>query len=208
MSSTYTDVSRQLRLLLSSPDSHSLDELIELVNAFVLGTSAAPDSEVLIARLEEDLQAVYNDAIDHAVISHLEIFLAVLYHLLPVLTPNSLISTWFDLTLRPALREPKLSVVAVDYAKQLIISACNVTSSSGDANFDACRDKKVCGFRRQLMDLYLLDAFNESSGDDILEWAELDEHQRHKKAYWKANLEDVLVRTGIERPHVCTSFSC
>ena len=57
-------------------------------------------------------------------------------------------------------------------------------------------------FRRRLMDLYLLDAFNESSGDDALEWAELEQSQREQKACWKANLEDVLVSVGLERPAV------
>ena len=52
------------------------------------------------------------------------------------------------------------------------------------------------------MDLYLLDAYNESSGEDVLEWAELSEEQRERKACWKTNLEDVLVKVGLQRPKV------
>ena len=44
------------------------------------------------------------------------------------------------------------------------------------------------------MDLYLLDAYNESSGDDVLEWAESDDAQKERTACWKTNLEDVLIR--------------
>lgn len=204
-SSTSTDVSRQLRLILSSPDAASLEELLELVDAFVLDSSASSNPGAPIAHLEDELQAICNDAIDHATLAHAEIFLAVLYHLLPVLPPTSLISTWFDLALRPALREPKLPPAAVDYAKQLIIAACGNAPHDGYMESSTDRDKrkeKVGEFRRRLMDLYLLDAFNESSGDDILEWAELDEEQRDRKACWKANLEDVLVKFGIEKPHV------
>ena len=64
------------------------------------------------------------------------------------------------------------------------------------------RKEKVREFRRRLMDLYLLDAYNESSGEDVLEWAELDDAQKEAKACWKANLEDVLVRVGLQRPQV------
>ncbi|OBZ75601.1 Tuberous sclerosis 1 [Grifola frondosa] len=210
MSALVNDLSKQLRLLLEgSPDTIPLDAVLAIVDSFVLECSAAPDSAALLALLEDELQAIYDDVIGHALPQQAEVFLAVLYHLRPILPCTSLISTWFDLVLRPALREPKLPTVAVHNAKELIISALDPgpyvdiikeSPDSEEAKERARQLDKMGDFRRRLMDLYLLDAYNESSGDDVLEWAELDQEQRDKKACWKANLEDVLVMIGLERP--------
>lgn len=204
-----SDFARHLRLLLeSSSDAPPLSTLLEEVDAFVLNCSSSPEAEPLIAQAEDDLQRIHHDTVDHALFRQTEIFLSVLFHLRPLLPPPSLISTWFELVLRPALREPKLPTSAVNHAKELILSALDpipgaIDDSSGEDETE--RDKrreKVGNFRRRLMDLYLLDAYNESSGDDVLELAELDEVQREKKACWKSNLEDVLVRVGLQRPYV------
>ncbi|TCD68893.1 hypothetical protein EIP91_009443 [Steccherinum ochraceum] len=203
-----SDFARHLRLLLeSSPDAPTLSNLLEEVDAFVLHCSSSPEPDTLIAQAEDDLQRIHHDTIDHVLFYQTEIFLSVLFHLRPLLPPSSLISTWFELVLRPALREPKLPTSAVNHAKELILSALDpipaAVEGSSEEN-ETERDKrreKVGNFRRRLMDLYLLDAYNESSGDDVLELAELDEVQREKKACWKSNLEDVLVRVGLQRPH-------
>ncbi|KAJ2976058.1 hypothetical protein NUW54_g11633 [Trametes sanguinea] len=200
MSSSTTELCAQLRLLLDgSPDAISLSELLARVDAFVIECSASPDSAALLHQLEDELQVIYDDVVGHALFPHAEIFLAFLFHLRPVLPSKSIISTWFDLVLRPTLREPKLPLPAVNYAKELIIAALDPGSPEDSAEAEKQKER-VGDFRRRLMDLYLLDAFNESSGDDVLEWAELDEEQREKKACWKANLEDVLVRVALERP--------
>ena len=206
-SSTISELCAQLRLLLdSAPEAISLNELLARVDTFVLECSASPDSSVLLHQLEDELQAIYDDVVGHALFPQADIFLAFLYHLRPVLPASSIISTWFDLVLRPTLREPKLPLPAVNYAKELIISALdpggNFSATDEDSAEAEKQKERVGDFRRRLMDLYLLDAFNESSGDDVLEWAELDEEQREKKACWKANLEDVLVRVALERPQV------
>ena len=198
------ELSRKLRLILeSSPDAPSLPHLLQEVTAFVSSHDA--DS---LAQLEDELQQICIEIIDHSIYySQIKIFLAVLYHLLPILPPSSIISTWFDLVLRPALREPKLPAEAVNHAKELILSALNPVPAAEDEKerADKERDKghdRIRDFRRRLMDLYLLDAYNESSGNDVLEWAESDDTQKERTACWKANLEDVLVRLGMLRPQV------
>ena len=211
-SSTIADLSTQLRLLLeSSSDPISTNDLLARVDSFVLECSASPEASALLHQLEEELQRVYDDALWHALFPQAELFLAFLYHLRPVLPSLSIISTWFDLVLRPTLREPKVPLSTANHAKELIISALdpgNNFSGAEDGSPEADKQKERVGdFRRRLMDLYLLDAYNESSGDDVLEWAELDEDQRENKACWKSNLEDVLVRVGLERPKVCP-FVC
>ncbi len=204
---TVTDLCTQLRLLLeSSPDAITLDELLTRVAAFVVACSESADSGALRRELEDELQVIYDDVLGHAFFPQAEVFLAVLYHLRPVLPSHSIISTWFELVLRPTLREPKLPLSVVDHAKELILYALdprNNFSDSEEGSTDAEKQKERVGdFRRRLMDLYLLDAFNESSGEDVLEWAELSEEERERKACWKANLEDVLVRVGLQRPQV------
>ncbi|CDO69547.1 hypothetical protein BN946_scf184785.g52 [Trametes cinnabarina] len=200
MSSSTTELCTELRQLLDgSPDAISLNELLARVDSFVLECSASPDAPALLHQLEDELQVIYDDVVGHALFPQAEIFLAFLYHLRPVLPSSSIISTWFDLVLRPALREPKLPLPAVNYATELIIAALDPGCPDDSAEAEKQKER-VGDFRRRLMDLYLLDAYNESSGDDVLEWAELDEDQREKKACWKSNLEDVLVRVALERP--------
>ncbi|KAI0093876.1 hypothetical protein BDY19DRAFT_919402 [Irpex rosettiformis] len=205
MAASSTDISRQLKLLLTnSSDAPSLPLFLQSIDALVAQCSRSQDSAGLLEQLEENLQSVYHDVIDHSEASHSRIFLSVLYHLRSILPPVSIISTWFDLVLRPALREPKLPTEAVTHAKELIVSALSPLKQVRDAVSDdpdkEKRKEKVKEFRRRLMDLYLLDAYNESSGEDVLEWAELDDAQKEAKASWKTNLEDVLVRVGLQRP--------
>ena len=203
------DLCTQLHLYLNaSPDALPLEDLLARVDAFVLECSSATASEssALLSQLEDELQQIYHEVLGHSLLPHAEVFLAFLFRLKPVLHARSIISTWFDLVLRPALREPKLSLLAINHAKLLILNALDPNSNFMGADGDGAEIEKqkerMGDFRRRLMDLYLLDAFNESSGDDALEWAELEQSQREQKACWKANLEDVLVSVGLERPAV------
>lgn len=210
-STTVADLCTQLRLALESPaDPATAGELPGKVQAFILACSESSESRSLLNDLEDELQVIYDDILRHALLPQTELFLAVLYKLQPVLPSRSIISTWFDLVLRPALREPKLPLPAVNYAKELITHALDPGSNFSDAeegSEEAEKQKERVGdFRRRLMDFYLLDAFNESSGDDVLEWAELSQEHRDKVACWKSNLEDVLVRLGLQRPQVRLSL--
>lgn len=204
-----SDLANQLRLVLeNSPDAPSLSALLEYVDVFVKARADAPDAEALSLQVEEDLQRVCNDVIDHKVTSQLEAFLSVIFHLHPLLPPLSVISCWFELVIRPALREPKLATPAVNHAKELILATLDFSLQEEEEENWEDEEKgkhkdRVDSFRRRLMDYYLLDAYNESSSDDVLEWARLDDLTREKKACWKANLQDILVKSGLQRPKVC-----
>jgi hypothetical protein len=192
-----SNLARHVRSVLESlPDALPRHELMNLTNEFIHECSISQEPHVHLSQLEEDLQKILHD-VDHSALFQTEVFLDVLFHLGPILPPTSVIS-WFDIILRPGLREPKLPTPTVNHAKELIVSALKNT----DDKFSA----KVGDFRRRLLDLYLLDAFNEGSGDDVLEWAELDEERRGKRTHWKQNLEDILLKFGAERPQV--SFCC
>lgn len=183
-----------LRLALEDPaDKFSREQALTAADEFVAGYVSSEKPDVQLSRLHEELQIVYDDAVDHTSLGHVEVFLAVLYHLRSLLPSTSIISTWFDLVLRPALREPRLPTVSVMHAKQLIIFAAE--------NEGSTHPEKVHEFRRRLMD-HLLDAYNEGSGDDILEWTRLDQSQRDKRHLWKNNLEDVIVKFGLNCPVV------
>ncbi|KAG6831182.1 hypothetical protein H0H92_012322 [Tricholoma furcatifolium] len=186
------NLAREVRAVLEAgPEALPLQDLLALVEDFVLDCTSSPQPEILLFHLEEELQEINHEVVDHSSLFQTQVFLAVLYHLHPILPPTSVIS-WFDVVLRPALRQPKLPTSAVRHAKCLILSALQ-------RNEDVYKEK-VEGFRRRLMDLYLLDAFNEGSGDDVLEWAQLTEEQRDRQTHWKRNLEDILLQYGAQRP--------
>ena len=187
-------LSNQLRLALEDPaDKSSREQVLSVVNEFVAGCLSSEEPEEQLFRLEEELQVIHNDVVVHSSLGHTEVFLDVLHHLRPLLPPTSIISTWFDPVLRPALREPRLPTISVNHAKELIVFAAE--------NEDRRYPEKVHEFRTRLMD-HLLDAYNEGFGDDILEWAKLDQKQRDKGHLWKSNLEDVLVKFGLKCPVV------
>lgn len=197
-----SEIPRRLRLILeNAPDAPSLASLLRDVDVFI--PTSDPDT---LRQLESDLQLICTQEIDHSRYHlQIKIFLAVLYQLLPILTPSSIIATWFEILLRPALREPKLPADAVNQAKEIILAAlCEAPLGDNDRT-DAEKEQEhalVRGQRRRVMDLYLLDAYNETSGDEVLDWAGLDDAEKERKACWKSNLEDVLVRLGLLRPLV------
>ncbi|KAI0032801.1 hypothetical protein K488DRAFT_85477 [Vararia minispora EC-137] len=189
-----SDVSRRLRAILQQPlQAEAEVELYGAVDEFVLTCVSADNSATLLFSLEDELQAIYNDDIfDHDSSEHITTFLSLLGHLIPVLSSTSIISTWWDLVLRPALRGPKLPRSALAYARDLTLVALEKP--------DETNPDKQKGFQRRILDLYLLDAFNDGSGEDMLEWAELPAEERERRATWKANLEDVLVSFGLKQP--------
>lgn len=190
-----TALPRQVRSVLkNAPDALPLNDLLGLVDAFVTEIKSSDAAEARLFQLEEDLHSIHDDVVDYSSLQQSETFLAILYHLKDVLPSISVIS-WFDLVLRPALREPRLATEAVKQAQELIISALKKTNEAYAS--------KVEGFRKHLLELYLLDAFNEGSGEDVLEWAELNDEKRQQRTHWKHNLEDLLLKFGDEQPEVC-----
>jgi hypothetical protein len=189
-----TDISRQLRLYLErSPQALSPQDVYVLLDNFVSDCNASEKPEVSICNLENELQVI-RDTLDLSECAQTEDLLCVLRHLEPVLSSTSLISTWFDLALRTALREPRLSQKALTQAKDLVIIALEKPDN---------RDPEIQGeFRRRILDLYLLDASNEADPEDVLEWADLPGEQRDQRRIWKENLEDILVVFGMDQPEV------
>lgn len=185
------ELAKHFRLLLAdtSNDSQAAhDDFIQQVDTCILEISLASDDDQQRHEFEKQLQAIHEEDADFSQLYHVELFLEVLSHARPIMAPATLISTWFDVLLRPALREPRLSIIAVEAAKNLVLEAME---DSGQ--------EIVVSFRRHLVDLFLLDVLNESSGQDILEWAQLNGEQRDIKSQWKENLKDILISYGARR---------
>lgn len=190
---TLSDLAKKLRSLLSrSVEDSEIDEFLRILDEEILNTAALGDDQER-RDFEEELQNIYGEDVDFYQLRTVEIFLDVLVHSRPILPATTVISNWFEVLIRPALRHPHLRPTTVEHAKELVIEALE----EDDGNPDMVKN-----FRRRLVDLFLLDAFNESSGKDILEWAQLDETQKSKNIWWKNNLEDILIRHGLSRPSV------
>lgn len=192
---------RQIQNVLdSAPDALPLNELLNLVGDFVVECSSPDAPEGLIVQFHDELEATFRDSVDYSNVRQVETFLTILHHLAPVMSPTSIIS-WFEVVFRPALREPRLATTPLNYAKELIVQALKINQGVySDATPNLT--ERVTGFRRRLYELYLLDAFNEGSKDDVLEWTSLEEEERQKLSCWKENLEDILIRYGSENPEV------
>lgn len=189
-----TDISRQLRLYLErSPQALSSQDVYTLLDNFVSDCNASEKPEGSISNLENELQVI-RDTLDLSECAQTEDLLCVLRRLEPVLSSTSLISTWFDLALRTALREPRLSQKALTQAKHLVIIALEKP--------DDIHPEIQGEFRRRILDLYLLDASNEADPEDVLEWADLPGEQRDQRRIWKENLEDILIVFGMDQPEV------
>lgn len=169
------------------------DEFIQQLDSCILDISSTNGDGQQRHDFEEELQVIFDEDADYSQLYHVELFLEVLLHARPIMASASIISTWFDLLLRPALREPRLSTAAIDAAKNLVLEGME------DSNQDI-----VVSFRRRLLDLFLLDVLNESSGKDILAWAELDGEQRDRNSQWKSNLKDILTTFGSQNLEVST----
>jgi hypothetical protein len=194
------ELSRRIRALLlePSPSPSTLENTFSLVDLFITELNGSEEDERLKI-LEGDLQTIYGDIVVRSDGSQqTELFLAVLNRLSPLLSSSSIISEWFDVCLRPALRNPLLSPRATQHAKDLVIAALH--------NLAAQYSKLVSDFRRRLLDLYLRDVHNDGSGEDALEWAEMDQKERDVKTVWKTNLEEIIIRHGSERPAVSVFF--
>jgi hypothetical protein len=194
-SSAVAELARQVKAVLEChSDASSVSELLLTVDDFVLHCTASQEPGHLVLELEKVLQDVHREAFDHSSVRQTEVFLEILNHLEPIIPPISIISSWFELALRPALREPLIQGRIAGHAKDLVLSALR--------NQDERSSDRAKEFRRRLFDLYLLDAPNDNSGQDVLDQAELDDRQKSKDACWKRNLEEILLKFASEQPQV------
>lgn len=203
----HVSLARQIRAILDgASDALPLDEILVLVDDFVVECSSSEEPHVLFSYLEDDLQATHHQVVDYSDLRQEEIFLTILHRLSPVIPSTSVIA-WFEIVFRPALREPKLATLHINLAKELIIKALK---TDNDVYADRIENyaERVAVFRKRLFDYYLLDVLNENSVDDVLEWARMGEEEQKERACWKENLEDILIKYGQEHAEVESRSLC
>jgi len=61
---------------------------------------------------------------------------------------------------------------------------------------------KAPEFRKRMVELYLLDAYDEHSGQDVLEHATLTPDERKSQKFWNENLRDILELYCLKQPLV------
>ena len=188
------EIARQLRVHLGASPPEFLPP--EVTRPFLARLTSSTDCASTIARVEELLQDIYHTDVDHSTPDHACIVVAFLHQIRKQLPAASIISTWFDLLLRPAMREPRIRKDTIDQVQDLVVGALKDSKAS---------NSKQEEFAKRLLELYLLDAPNLSSGEEALEKVSLDRDERRRRKFWKNNLESTLLAFAVKNPAV--SFS-
>lgn len=189
------DVSARLRAVFEVPPRAAISDAIALVTVSVREQMREPSSQAsanYLVAFEEQLLDIYEHSVDHSSVVHLEAFLSVLFALRPVLPASSLLS-WFD-HLRPALREPYLSPETKKNLQALLASALDESAHAAESR---SRD-----FRRQLLQLYTIDATTVTEAEDIVEEANESAAEKLVRRTWRDNLEAILEMDLITSPDV------
>lgn len=141
---------------------------------------------------ERELLVIYENSVNHASVNHLEAFLAVLFALRPVLPASSII-TWFDY-LRPALREPLLSLDTKKALQSLIASALD--------EYKHAAESRSREFRRRLLELYILDISGLKTAEDSIQELSQTPSEADARRTWKENIESILQIDLLTSPDV------
>lgn len=182
---TALNVASLIRQCIAGKDP-TLAASIPLAQLFASKASAKAMEE-----LEDRLLEICMSSIDQADIPQFAGFIAVLHALIPALPSSSIITTWFDITLRASLKTPRLPRESVRQARELVLHGLADETHP-----------KTASFRRMLIALYLSGINRDSSGDDALEDVALDPAEQEKLRIWKTNLEETLLADAVHNPKV------
>ncbi|KDQ10321.1 hypothetical protein BOTBODRAFT_147832 [Botryobasidium botryosum FD-172 SS1] len=185
------DVAQSLQAALASPPPVDLTGVTSIAQQFISGLQSLDEEEraTATAELEKELQYTYENLVDVESTDQVQCFFTVLYVLREALPHASIVSLWFYLAIRPALRNTRLNAATVEHVKELVLMTMQ---SEGESKPDE--------IHRRVMDLYLLDAPSEHSAVEALEDVDLDSEERKKRRVWKENLQDILITHGLTRP--------
>lgn len=184
------DISQRIRAALDSGSpSKNLSDLVAAIDAFVQQQQDDPDPAI-IEQLQAEGEAIHKEQMDRTSATTVEAFVTIMHALLPLITPLYIITCWWDLVLRPALREPRLSARAKQQAKALTLKT--LTSDS----------PKAPEFRKRIIELFLLDVQDDLSRSDALEHATMSADEKRIQKVWKHNLTDILKEVHVQKPDV------
>ncbi|KAF8527676.1 Hamartin protein-domain-containing protein [Gautieria morchelliformis] len=182
-----SDISRRIRAVLDSDSpTKYLSELVTAIDAFV---QQHRDQEIAVLdQMQNEVESMYKELVDHSSSKNVEAFVSILHAFLPVFQPLHIITCWWDLVLRPALRDPRLSAKALQQVKVIALHGLIPDSS------------KAPEFRKRIIELFILDVHDEVSRRDALEHAAMSPNERRIQQLWKHNLGDILEDFYVQRP--------
>ena len=154
------------------------EEALEKLNIFVSQKPAE------VGQLEGWLLEQYHSS---SLVTPLELFVEILFEMRDHLSPESISKTWWDLVLRPALRREQLS----RKARREAIQVAMIGLKEGEA-----------GFRRRLLQLFVLGVPSHNSVEDAIETAHMNMDERVQMSQWKDSLADILTNDAISNPTV------
>lgn len=183
------DISRRIRVALDSDSpTKNLTEVINAIDAFV-----QQQQEIDLAVLDQlqgEVESIYKELVDHSLPANVEAFVSILHGFLPVFKPINVITCWWDLVLRAALRDPRLPAKALQQVKAITLHGLIPDSP------------KAPEFRKRIIELYLLDVHDEISRRDVLEHATMSANERRIQQLWKHNLGNILEAFYVEKSEV------
>ena len=183
------DISRRIRAALdSSSPTKSLPEVLTVIDDFV--QQQQETDLAVLDQLQSEVESMYKELVDHSLPANVEAFVSILHAFLPVFKPIDVITCWWDLLLRAALRDPRLPAKALQQVKVITLRGLLPDSP------------KVPEFRRRIIQLYLLDVHDEISRRDVLEHATMNTNERRIQQLWKRNLGDILEAFYVEKSEV------
>jgi hypothetical protein len=184
------DISRRIRVALDSDSpTKNLSDLLTAIDVFIQQQQDAPDPAVF-EQLQDEGEAIYKELVDHSSSANIEAFITIMHAFLPIFEPLHIITSWWDLVLRAALRDPRLSAKALQQVKAVTLRGLIHDSS------------KAPEFRKRIIELYLLDVHDETSRRDALEHATMSADERRIQKLWKHNLGDILEEFYAQKPDV------
>lgn len=139
-----------------------------------------------VTQLEPRLQIIYNSKPS---ITPLDLFVEVLYIIREHLTPESIIRTWWDLVLRPALRRAHMPRLIIRHAIEVVM----VGLSEGET-----------GFRRLLLGSFILGVPSINSVEEAIESVAMSEDEKSQIVRWKEGLIDILTEDVERHPKAGT----
>jgi hypothetical protein len=190
-----SDISRRIRVVLDSDSpTKYLSELVTAIDAFV--QQHRDQETTILKQMQNEIESMYKELVDHSSSENVEAFVSILHALLPVSQPLHIITCWWDLVLRPALRDPRLSAKALQQVKVIALHGLIPDSS------------KAPEFRKRIIELFILDVHDEISRRDALEHATMSPNERRIQQLWKHNLGDILEDFYVQRPEVGHLIAC
>lgn len=184
----------KLRTALESPrPTDFIPDIADFIHTHVAELSSF-SSEASALDFDGVLQKTLHEDVDQQSMQHIHLVLATLDALNQIISTQSIISTWFDLLLRPSLKNRPLPANAQAHVRNIVLRAMGESSVSNQ--------ESVFGFRNRIMELYLLDTRNISSGDELVEKMKLKESERLQAAHYKSNLETILEDFSISNAKV------